>query len=438
MDDTQRVWQPRLRHTPDQAAPTDIPEITRRAHSRLFLVMVAAGVALFAGLLSPQISYFGRGLRLALPAFAILLGFVLLTYKPTVIGQGILHNRYALSIGLGLMFVAMGFIRNSAEPRPLIFQNFILAALLNIMYLLAIILIKKVMPRALDPVRFLTLIVSGASLAVAIPLMVSEPGIMRDLQTMQSASASTVNISGYILQGVGNYTIYYAFAIGAPMIANWLYRQPRRLITYVGWCALILTSITVILSTLALAVTLLAIGMSVWVVLVIIKSRRIWILFASFLGAMILIPLMPLLFETAEDIEATAFVINKVTDTIEGVTESGVVEGDASGRGLLLEVSLESFAFSPFIGSWGVREEFFSGGHSSWVDSLVLFGIFGTLFYVIYLSPAWARRKPLSISDGAAGGTISWVLCMAAGVLNNTFYFSTILVVLWLYDDIYP
>jgi hypothetical protein len=95
---------------------------------------------------------------------------------------------------------------------------------------------------------------------------------------------------------------------------------------------------------------------------------------------------------------------------------------------------MDTFLKHPLFGAWGLEPNFYIGGHSSWADTLGSQGLFGLLLWIAFISPALRRgKKPFSIDEGTAGGTLSWILLAVGGVLNPTFHSSIGLILLWLF-----
>ncbi len=239
-------------------------------------------------------------------------------------------------------------------------------------------------------------------------------------------------------KGVTNYSWYTPVAIAFPVIANWLAnRSARSLSKVIGWGMLLAAAIATVLSTFTMAMVLLGAGAFGWLGLVVLtgKSR-----FARALGALVMIGMLlsfPTLYFFGSAFEATQFQVQKATRLLTGAVEMGLMDADETGRTEMFEGSMETFLKYPIFGAWGLATTYyFVGGHSSWADTLAWQGLFGLSLWLAFLSPSWKRgKRPLSVADGAAGGTLSWILLGVGGVLNPTLHSALGLLLIWLYDD---
>lgn len=403
----------------------------RARHSRapiLFVVILAS--AFFASFISPQISLFGRGLRLSLPLVTLLCGVIFLT-RPSAFR---VWRSYSGSIVFGLVYVALGVVRYLFDPLADVFQNFVVSAAVCIMVWMIVLLVRKGVPEAVEPIRWLTLITLGLSLGMGIPLLLDQPGIAR--LTMGNPMAD-VYAAEFYPRGVANYSWYTYVAITFPVIANWLYNTSRRLwLKIIGWGCLLAGAAATIFSTFTMATVLLMVGALAWLGLVAFtttsRTSR-WVVATVLLTVLLA---LPNLIAIGGELEATQFVISKAARLLEGTLTVGALEGDETGRTQMFVDTMDTFLRNPLVGAWGLDPNFYIGGHSSWADTLGTQGLFGLLLWLGFMSPSFRRgRKPFSVVGGSAGGTLSWTLLMVGGVLNPTFYSPIGLGLLWLFDN---
>lgn len=394
------------------------------------LVLIVAPI-LLATFLSPQIGYWGHGLKLSLPLIVALNLIGLLCYKPRMIVHLILRSKYSLSVVIGLLFVFSGYIRYLVAPNNSWLQNYVLTALICILLYISIISIRTTFPEALNIIRFLILIIMAVSLGIGIPALYGDPGIAR-FTTSSKANEYLVLSS----KGIGNYGSYTGAALAWPVIAQWLYNQ-RNPIKIAGWTALIVISVAIAISTFTMAGALLCLGVLAWIGLIITRQRSKHYQLLATAVVVVTIPFLPSLYESGLNSDVTGFSVSKATRLYEGTQTSGIWVGDETGRAIMFRDTMDSFFASPGFGLWGISRgsDFYIGGHSSLGDTLGLFGVFGILLWGGFLARSWVRNKPFSLTAGYAGGTISWILLLIGGVLNPTYYSSSALTLIWLFDD---
>jgi len=401
----------------------------RYAHGAALLVALLAS-ALFASFISPQISLFGRGLRLSLPLFA-LLGSVILVVRPRTIKY---LSIYSGSIAAGLLYMATGTLRYLFDPLPTFFQNFVLSAAVCLMLWMAILMIRNGFPEAVETIRWLTLIVLGVSLGMGVPLLLEQPGVAR--LTMGNPMADVYAAALYP-RGVANYSWYTVVGFAFPAMANWLYKSSRSVFwKLIGWGCLLAAAIATLFSTFTMAATLLIGGELSWLMILAVTSKRKMLRLIGIIIILVFLISFPTLYLWGSEFEATQFVVNKATRLIEGTLTEGALEADETGRTQMFVDTMATFLKHPLFGAWGLEPNFYIGGHSSWADTLGSQGLFGLLLWIGFISPALRRgKKPFSIDEGTAGGTLSWILLAVGGVLNPTFHSSIGLILLWLFDD---
>ncbi len=123
------------------------------------LVVILAS-ALFATFISPQLGLWGRGLRTSVPLF-VLFGAVAILLR----GSATRHSleRHLLLILAGVAFAGMSMLRYLSEPNPTVLQNQGISAIVCVGVWIAVIIVRNVFPEALEPVRWISLLVLGVS-----------------------------------------------------------------------------------------------------------------------------------------------------------------------------------------------------------------------------------------------------------------------------------
>lgn len=407
------------------------PSQPRARHDRLAIsLVVILGSALFASFISPQISLFGRGLRLSLPLVALLSGVIFLT-RPNAFW---VWGRYGGSIVFGLIYVATGAVRYLFDPLVNVFGNFVVAAVVCVLVWMMVLLVREGFPEAIEPIRWLTLMTLGVSLGMGIPLLLEQPGIAR--LTMGNPMADIYAAELYP-RGVANYSWYTFVAITFPVIANWLHNTSGRLwLRIIGWGCLLAAAATTLFSSFTMAAVLWIVGALAWLGLVVFTAKsRIsrWMVAMALLTILVGLPTW---IAIGSEFKATQSVVSKAMRLFEGTLTVGALEADETGRTQMFVDTMETFSRNPLFGAWGLDPNFYIGGHSSWADTLGTQGLFGLLLWMGFVSPTLRRgRKPFSVVEGSAGGTLSWILLLVGGVLNPTFYSAIGLGLLWLFDD---
>jgi hypothetical protein len=399
--------------------------------TKVQFIVIVFSLILFTSFLSPQIALLGRGLRLSLPVF-VLLFIAAIIFKP-----GTTKRQLRLQIKpllFGIAFVSTGLLHYLLDPNSTFIQNYLESGMICIGLWISVMIIKNIFHETLESIRWFCLIIFGISLGLGIPLLINMPGVAR--LTMGNPEAS-INIALYFPSGVANYGWYTPAAIAWPVIANWLYNSRQRLAKKIlGWAALITVSIAVILSTFTMALVLLLAGVLGWFFFVLINSKNL----RSRTVAIIILVIFGVSFTSlrlfGSEYGPTSFAVGKATRIFTVFWETNnFVASDPTVRTDLFIETMKTFEENPIFGAWGLSADDFSGGHSSWADTLALFGLFGLFLWFGFLSRSLRRRKhPFSVSEGNAGGTLSWILFLVGGILNPIFYGSLGLLLLWLFD----
>lgn len=387
--------------------------------------------ALFLSFISPQVSLYGRGLRLALPLFCATCAIaILLRGKATLRAL----KRHWSTTSMGLAFLGLGIIRNLFETQAEFFQSQIVEPAVCIMLWIAVVLVKSVFPESLEKTRWISLFGLGIGLGMGVPLLIDQPGIARLTMgnPLQDYYASI-----FYARGVGNYSWYTPVACACPIIASWLVNSNGgKVAKMTGGCCLLLAILSVLLSTFAMAVTILLFGMVVWLSLYLkplsFKVLPLIIIVSAVLG---LIGLFEALHTLGRHFEGIAFVDNKIRTLITGVLVEGPL-GEGTGRVWMFLETMKTFMKNPIFGVWGLEPGRFVGGHSSWADMLALQGVLGAVLWTGFLATLWRRKwrglPNLALADV---GFLSWGLLALGGILNPTLHNGLGLMLIWLFDE---
>jgi hypothetical protein len=378
-----------------------------------YQALAAVSIALaILSLDSPQINTFGRGLRLTLPALA-LAGYAIYRISPNAFVASYMRFQAAFVIGLIFVFQA-GARFIYAEDATMMWETFFSSPIQVLVFLLWIGANAELGGGAVRQLRVILLFGWCISLAHSIPTLYANYGIAR--QTMGNQFASE-NIALWAPLGVGEYTLYTTVAICIPP----LLAVPRLMKSGSRWIAYLLivaAILAVFLSTFTMASALLAIGLFGSYLIWVIASKGVVRLalittFVALLGA------IPIIFTLASSFPQVAFVTQKVDRLASGLTTYGLAEGDETGRGWMFMDEMSAVYEEPFLGYiphvTGQRGHW----HSSFANSLSLFGIFGATLWVLVLGSIL-----LNCLRGAHDSThqhiiiLAWILLILGGILN--------------------
>jgi hypothetical protein len=108
-----------------------------------------------------------------------------------------------------------------------------------------------------------------------------------------------------------------------------------------------------------------------------------------------------LAFNRVQSSEGYEMTFTKLSNIFESIDEGGI-RGETTGRGDLLFVSLDAFLGSPLVGygaegaATAATGKFISGGHSTWLNILVAYGLAGGVwFLVMVFSVGWQIRRAM-------------------------------------------
>jgi hypothetical protein len=142
--------------------------------------------------------------------------------------------------------------------------------------------------------------------------------------------------------------------------------------------------------------------------------------------------LVPTLFMFANNFEQTRFVVTKAERLTKNISNKGLAKGDETERGAWFTEELSHFTDEPFLGYLPGITGVPGHGHSSFSNSLVLFGLFGTLLWLATL------YKVFKISFDLAWNaferqvlTVGWIVFILSGILNPIWYSTATLAALF-------
>ena len=358
---------------------TTVVETGKRSWVTIILM-----VLLFASIISPQLSNLGRGLKLSLPLFFILI--ILMLNKKEKIFLRLLEKEKKY-IFVGFIFVTNGLIRYLLDPVDTISQNYVISSSIIVMLWIAIVFLRAQSPKTIETIRWVTLLAISVSVGLGIPLLYNQPGVAR--LTMGNPLERTY-IAIYYPKGIAEYSLYTAIAIAWPAIANWLLNYKPRLILFkwIGWTSLAALMIAVLFSTFSMALLLLLVGIVMWLLVLIFKGKSKKNALIAFLFLLLLAYLFPRLYSLGESTAATEYSTNKISKLITTTINEGFLAGDETGRVQMLVDTLPTILDYPLFGAWGFDKNMYFGGtvHGGifWPCLGFLAWLYGFIFYLLH------------------------------------------------------
>lgn len=235
----------------------------------------------------------------------------------------------------------------------------------------------------------------------------------------------------YAFLGVGEYRLYTALAVLAPILLGVVIARFTKLTT-VAFIGLIGILASIALSTFTGSVSVATIGIITSLGLYNFRHRGNWI-FVSVTSIGVLVCAISLV--ALKDLRQIDMVASKIQALFSGVTAAGVVQGDMTSRGYLATLSLNSFLENPFFGvgiaTMTENNELYRlvGGHSSWLDQLAEFGLVGfspfLAFWIVSSRNAVCRFRATgnAVDAGLVGMVVGYTVC---GLVNPVVFVDSV------------
>lgn len=278
-------------------------------------------------------------------------------------------------------------------------------------------------PQTLQRLRVWSVIVLGAVTAYALRRVYAEPGVGRILAMHKSIVIERgFNPDALTVQGVPGYAIIYTVAMTV-LLLIYFARDARAIsrpvcVIYVAAVAVLVTHVIFSLLTLPTIVG----------EVVLLTGLFFSILYSSLRHRFVLMCGIAIVAFAIHQMDTIKFIENKSTRLVTGMTSQGPEKGDETGRVTRLTKSFNTFREYPLFGcdfrSKTLKEKI--GDHSSLVDPLGMFGIFGYIPMILYQFilllnglRVWnAHRKELR----GIGELGAWVFYGACSFWNPTTY----------------
>lgn len=352
-------------------------------------------VGFILALVSPFVSHVGHGL---VAAWLLYLSWIILvTLEAPSIWDRVLREAIGRKLEL-LMYacwLAIIFVNVALGRGYSGIVQLEIALTVGMVLLMDLVYVAKG-DRIRNTLITLLIILLGGEALRSLPVLWSEPLLAR-WSMFYGASSQLAEHAA--LASVGEYGLYTGFAIALPIFFA-LSMGSTRYKRIVLILACIAISIAVILATFMGAILLLAIGLGGLVLLYVwfnrryISRKRIRFFASLFSVALFGIFIWEGFLSTSS--QGMLFT-DKVTRQVNSVLESGISEGDLTGRSALWAMSINTFLENPLFGvgpstntdnpNMGV----IVGGHSSWLDLPAEYGVIGFGFYIAFLLAIFRR-----------------------------------------------
>ena len=375
---------------------------------------------------SPQVGVVGHGLRTLLPALTIAF-FAILKCSPNAFVRAFWRYRavYLLS-AVFLLQASIRFLFVTKDPEAL-WHTFFVSPIIN----LVILILTAALAELGDAVihRFKCWLLFGwcLSFALSLPILIKYPGIAR--LTMGNPQ-EIANTAKWAPLGVAEYSGYTTIGIClAPLFG--VMRKMEGPAKWFAFPLILMTIAAVLVSTFTMASTMVVLSVSCMII--------IWVMAGQGASRMLRLSvvvlsmtMLPALYTFGNSLEQTKFIVSKVERLTSGVSNKGLSKGDDTMRGAWFMDEMGTFADEPFLGYIpGVTGQR-GHGHSSLSNSLVLFGIFGTLTWVLAMVLVFRitmNHTPDPFDRQLL--VIGWVVFILSGILNPIWYASTTLAALF-------
>jgi O-antigen ligase len=233
------------------------------------------------------------------------------------------------------------------------------------------------------------------------------------------------------MSGVGEYSLYAALAISLPIMLAFALSLTgiKRILTFASSAAVLAS---ILLSTFTGASSLAVTGLIMMAFALTAYSRERSV--KKFFYVVFLVGLLSGAIYFVSDTKQFGFVFQKASVITGDSLKEGVVEGDYSLRGYLALQSFLTFCDNPFFGIGpytGAINSFVLtgghfGGHSSWIDGLAEYGLFGFGLYLLFLGAIFVQLYREFKSNRrdlfAQARLISFILFIIGGTINPVIY----------------
>lgn len=394
---------------------------------------VISSIIFLATYLSPQLGFYGRGLRVGLPMFCLAVLFSGISDIGAVLR---VLRRFRWIFILGSLFALFAFMRfmtigSLGYDVDAVASTYVYSVIQVVMAVFLILLVREFGKGYLNGLCHGVFWFAAISLCLGIPVLIAQPGVAREVMRMGLLGFSRLeDRSG---EGVGTYTQYTAIAVAFFPLLVWL-AESRGLwrILCVGMLLGLATAVLVSTFTMAAAILVIAslCGVAYWVcqnkVMAVPRFAIVTAVVFASSGAVV---------ASASQSKAFSFVYDKASLLWERIGTTGLVEGDRTGRGAMFVQDWHTFLDNPILGPiGGVTAVDLGTGHSSLMNTLAVNGLpcAAIWFATLYLL---ARETARPVTSWRLRWAIwgSWTMFFASGILNPTWHFPSVTATVFLY-----
>jgi len=389
-------------------------------------IAIASLTVALLSFVAPQVSSLGHGLKTTLPALSLFFCAIMFI-SPSAFFRALV--RFRITFILGFIFLAQAALRfiNELRQPEILWNQFFIAPFIALVFLLCIAVIAELGDESVLRLRCWLLFGWCLSIAVSLPVLIEHPGVARLTMGNRNALAG---LAQWAPRGVAEYTVYTTIGI----CLGPLFAVTRRMKFFWRWIALLLISLTaiaVIFSTFTMAATMLMVSL-ISMLLIWAKNGNGVMKYLRLLVIIIPLALLPLLYVEAKKIEQTEFIVSKVERLTQSVSKKGLAKGDETSRGAMFTDEMKSFLEEPLMGYIpGVTGQR-GHGHSSFSNSLVLFGLFCAPLWIV----AIFRVFKTSLADTRDSFDrlvlmVGWFVLVLSGILNPIWHSTAALATLF-------
>ncbi|MHB9131491.1 MAG: O-antigen ligase family protein [Armatimonadota bacterium] len=404
-----------------------------RRERGISLAIVPAVCCIFA-LYNPVVRYFGKDLKTLWPLLALWVVLLLMDkcthWRLLLAALSARQGELLLFIGWMIVLLINTLIGRGISGIPHLFT-----VVTTLMILLIAIYYSACHPRGYRFLSLITLAVLAVETTRSLPVLFSGTDLTRRIVLYPSLVLEAAKL------GLQGYDFYLALAIVFPCFLAWALtsRGLQRILLLIA-CGPI--ALAVMLATYTVAFYILLAGIGSYVLFASVTSRHPM----RCLGVLLLVVVgCGIIWSTyLQHLDQVQFVTKKASAIFTGITESGIEDGETTGRGKRLMASLHTFENNPLwgIGPYTTIDNPFLyvhggpiGGHASWFDQLAEYGFLGFGFYIVFFLLGVKRiiasylAGPCRIFD--MGRLVSCLLFVITGFLDPIIFGGTLITTLF-------
>jgi len=358
------------------------------------------------------------------PQIRIILGPFFILFLSVTIYFGFLKRnifnktikQFSSAIIAGLLFIALAAWRlNGYFSTKAILASFIVYPGIILMAMTALSALKNTNDRMRRNVKNIVFIGWTMSMALGIPVLISNPMAARYL----TSHGFDEENSAFAIRGVGNFSVYMAFAVVFPILFNIVVQKKSGISKYLSLLLLLLAAVSVYLSSFAMASMILTVNIILYLLAYLVMMKKNKMITA--LLFCVIIGILGYHVEEIRSLDAIEKISDKISSFTKGISDEGLIYGDPTNRIYWLYLEMKTFIKSPIIGYIPENNNLDLPiyNHSSLGDFLSLFGLPIALLWiwVVYVY-FWYSIKNTEKRFMRLGKKISIISFIAAGIMN--------------------